>query len=106
MKLRNLIFPVMLVLLLGASVCYAAAPIEIRALGRNQFHFIATVDVVTIQDVIVNRGSGNSIISPAYREDLPVTLKFGDQWYVLVLGAAVREFEVRTDKKNWTFTFK
>lgn len=104
MKARNLILPAMLMLLLGATICYAAAPIEVRALGRGQYHFTATVDAVTIQDVIVNRGNGN--ISPGTREDLPKSLKFGEQWYVLVPGVAVREFEVRTDKKNWIFTFK
>ena len=47
MKARNLILPVMFVLLLGATVCYANAPVEVKTDGSRA----RNITVTSIDDI-------------------------------------------------------
>ena len=111
MKLRNLILPVMLVLLLGVTVCYASgskAPIEVKVESNQHgsgIRIVSLVDTVTIQNVIINRGNSPLIKHPQL-PGLPYTIKFGQDTVYATKSTRVIELEIQTDKGNWKYTFK
>ena len=109
MKLRNLILPLMLAVLLGASACNAAeCPVEvvrkIEGLNSNLI-FTSVVDTVTIQEVKGNRGDAE-VSNSLFARPLPVTLKFGEKWVGVAPFNTIKELEVQTNVGTWTFKFK
>jgi hypothetical protein len=107
MKLRNLILPLVLFVILGANACNAEKPpIEVRAGTQGtarvpNVSITSIVDAVTIQDVRINRGNTKT---PEYPK-LPLTLKFGET-ATFAGYPPPREVEVQTNMGKWTFTFQ
>ena len=135
MKLRNLILPLVLLVLLGVGTCQAAeCPIEVKVklqpMGPADITITSVADVVTVQNVVINRGNVKPFdfsdtegiklavskappneFNPFYALENPPplrqkTLKFGETWMLLASTSTIKELEVQTNMGNWKFTFK
>ena len=129
MKLGKFILPlVLLAIVLFGATCYAAeCPVEVKAkrngIGKPVIAIVSTVDSVTVQNVVINRGNvkiapkmesvnkprnGEAFIEAVEVPRFPFTLKFGEESnYIEYMGvSSPREIEIQTNLGNWTFTFK
>jgi len=114
MKPRNLILFFGLLVLFGASACWAAeCPIEVKVVQDRLaagIRITSIADTVTIQGIRVNRGNVKLLdeipLVGIKGSPLPVTLKFGQYAAYVTEPAPIREVEVQTNMGNWKFTFK
>ena len=108
MKLKNIIIPLVLLMLFGATVCAAEkSPVEVKVKpGANAGVLVSVTSIahiVTIQDVKLNRGR-TAIFNSS--PQLPTILKFGQSVTLATFNPTVQEVEVQTDKGSWSFKFK